>query len=42
MKHFYQVTAAALLLTVLIVWCMPGASDWGETTLQRYGSRAAQ
>ena len=42
MKHFYQVTAAAPLLTVLIVWFMPGASDWVETTLQRYVSRAAQ
>jgi len=27
---------------VLIVWFMPGASDWVETTLQRYVSRAAQ
>jgi len=41
MRIFYVTLAAALVLTVLAVWFVPGVDDFVEVTFQRYLGRAA-
>lgn len=42
MKYFYWGIAAALVLTVLAVFFVPGVDDFVEQTFQRYLGRAAR
>ena len=41
MKNFYIGIAAALALTIIAVWFVPGVDDFVEQTFQRYLGRAA-
>jgi hypothetical protein len=42
MKQFYRGIAVALVLTVLVVWFVPGAADWVERTMRGYVGRAVR
>lgn len=42
MKKFYWFVAAAIVVTILAVWFVPGVDDFVEQTFQRYLGRAAR
>jgi len=42
MRRFYEIIAVALVLTVLVVWFVPGAADWVEATMQTLVGNAAR
>lgn len=42
MKRFYWFVGAAIVVTILAVWFVPGVDDFVEQTFQRYLGRAAR
>ncbi len=42
MKQYYWFVGAAIVVTVLAVWFVPGVDDFVEQTFQRYLGRAAR
>ena len=42
MKHYIWFVLAAMVVTVLAVWFVPGVDDFVEQTFQRYLGRAAR
>ena len=42
MKYYFWFVLAAMALTALAVWFVPGVDDFVEQTFQRYLGRAAR